>query len=132
MSPIASLYLTALAAVAGYAMIARVPSVLHLTLLSGANFVHGVVLCGAMIALARADGGVERAIGFVAVTLATANVVGGYLVTDRLLSLFERRTARVARRDRTRVDDEAAAPATVDEDASDAESGAPRAGQDSR
>ena len=96
---VGTLYLVVLAGVAGYVMIARVPSVLHLTLLSGANFVHGVVLCGAMLALARADGNVERTIGAIAVALAAGNVVGGYLVTDRLLTLFERRTARSARRD---------------------------------
>lgn len=94
MDGIATLYLFVLAGVAGYALIARVPSVLHLPLLSGANFVHGVVLCGAMLALARADDDLERVIGFVAVALAAANVVGGYLVTDRLLSLFDRRAAR--------------------------------------
>ena len=99
-----TLYLVVLAGVAGYVMISRVPSVLHLPLLSGANFVHGVVLCGAMLALARADGAVESAIGFVAVALAAANVVGGYLVTDRLLTLFERRAARRARAATTRRD----------------------------
>ena len=91
MDGIATLYVFVLAGVAGYVLIARVPSVLHLPLLSGANFVHGVVLSGAMLTLARADDNLERAIGFVAVALAAANVVGGYLVTDRLLSLFDRR-----------------------------------------
>ena len=94
MNAIASLYVFVLAGVAGYVLIARVPSVLHLPLLSGANFVHGVVLSGAMLTLARADGGLERAIGFVAVALAAANVVGGYLVTERLLALFDRRARR--------------------------------------
>ena len=93
MDGVATLYVFVLAGVAGYVLIARVPSVLHLPLLSGANFVHGVVLCGAMLTLARADDNLERAIGFVAVALAAGNVVGGYLVTDRLLSLFDRRTA---------------------------------------
>jgi len=97
MDGIGALYVFVLAGVAGYVMIARVPSVLHLSLLSGANFVHGVVLCGAMLALARAESHAELAIGFVAVTLAAGNVVGGYLVTDRLLRLFERRAARSPR-----------------------------------
>ena len=101
MDGIATLYVFVLAGVAGYALIARVPSVLHLPLLSGANFVHGVVLCGAMLALARADDNLERVIGFVAVALAAANVVGGYLVTDRLLSLFDRRAARRSTADDT-------------------------------
>ena len=96
MDGIGTLYVFVLAGIAGYMMIARVPSVLHLSLLSGANFVHGVVLCGAMLALARADGDVERAIGFVGVALAAGNVVGGYLVTDRLVTLFERRASRRA------------------------------------
>lgn len=94
MNGVGFLYLFVLAGIAGYVMIARVPSVLHLPLLSGANFVHGVVLCGAILALARADNNLERLVGFIAVALAAANVVGGYLVTDRLLTLFERRTAR--------------------------------------
>jgi len=94
MDGIGALYLFVLAGVAGYVMIARVPSMLHLPLLSGANFVHGVVLCGAMLALAQADGNLQRTVGSVAVALAAANVVGGYLVTDRLLTLFERRAAR--------------------------------------
>lgn len=96
MDGVGTLYVVVLAGVAGYVMIARVPSVLHLPLLSGANFVHGVVLCGAMLALARAGDNAERAIGFIAVALAAANIVGGYLVTDRLLTLFERRSPRAA------------------------------------
>jgi len=100
MDGVGFLYLFVLAGVAGYVMIARVPSVLHLSLLSGANFIHGVVLCGAMLALSRADQDIERLVGFLAVALAAANVVGGYLVTDRLLKLFERRVStQRARRD---------------------------------
>jgi len=101
MDGISALYVFVLAGVAGYVLIARVPSVLHLPLLSGANFVHGVVLCGALLALARAGDNVERTIGFVAVALAAGNVVGGYLVTDRLLKLFDRRATPRATRDET-------------------------------
>ena len=112
MDGIGALYVFVLAGVAGYVMIARVPSVLHLSLLSGANFVHGVVLCGAMIALARAEGPAELAIGFVAVALAAGNVVGGYLVTDRLLRLLERRASRSPRSRRGATD--TARPAQAD------------------
>lgn len=94
MNMLEGLYIVGLAAVAGYLLIGRVPSVLHGPLLSGSNFVHGIVLVGAMFALGTAEGLLERSIGFVAVALATANVVGGFVVTDRLYMLFERSKRR--------------------------------------
>ena len=92
MSGVGGLYLILLAAVAGYVLIARVPSILHTPMMSGSNFIHGIVLAGAMLALSAADGMLELCIGFVAVTAAAANVVGGFVVTDRMLSLFESKT----------------------------------------
>lgn len=83
------MYLVLLAAVAGYVLIARVPSILHTPMMSGSNFIHGIVLVGAMLALANAEGFFEQLIGFVAVTAASANVVGGFVVTDRILALFD-------------------------------------------
>ena len=97
MSIVDALYLVGLAGVAGYVLVARVPSVLHMPLLSGSNFVHGIVLVGAIVVFSSAEGGVARAAGFVAVALASANVVGGMLLTERLFALFERaRTGREA------------------------------------
>jgi len=84
-----ALYLLMLAGVTGYLLIANVPSILHTPLLSGSNFIHGVVLAGAIVALGHADGMLQSIIGFIGVMAATANVVGGYVVTDRMLAMFE-------------------------------------------
>lgn len=91
MSMVSALYLILLAAVAGYVLIARVPSLLHTPMMSGSNFIHGIVLAGAMLALSNASGTLELVIGFVAVMAAAANVVGGFIVTDRMLNLFEQK-----------------------------------------
>ena len=96
MSVVSGLYLVLLAAVAGYILIGRVPSLLHTPMLSGSNFIHGIVLGGAMLALSSASGTLELVIGFVAVTAAAANVVGGFIVTDRMLQLFEKSGTRRA------------------------------------
>ncbi|MDN5865709.1 MAG: NAD(P) transhydrogenase subunit alpha [Gammaproteobacteria bacterium] len=84
-----ALYIFMLAAFAGYEVISRVPSILHTPLMSGSNFIHGVVLVGAIIALGTADGAVGRTIGFIAVLLATANAVGGWVTTERMLAMFK-------------------------------------------
>ena len=86
---IIALYIFMLAAFTGYEIIAKVPVILHTPLMSGSNFVHGIVLVGAMIALAHADTTLERAIGFVAVLLGAGNAVGGYVVTERMLEMFK-------------------------------------------
>jgi H+-translocating NAD(P) transhydrogenase subunit alpha len=85
-----ALYLFMLAAFTGYEVISRVPVILHTPLMSGSNFVHGIVLVGAMVALGDAHTDLERVIGFVGVLLATMNVVGGYVVTDRMLGMFKK------------------------------------------
>jgi NAD(P) transhydrogenase subunit alpha len=84
-----ALYIFMLAAFTGHVIISRVPVILHTPLMSGSNFVHGIVLVGAMIALAHADTTLERAIGFVAVLLGAGNAVGGYVVTERMLEMFK-------------------------------------------
>ena len=78
-----------LAAFAGYEVISRVLVILHTPLMSGSNFIHGLVLIGAMIALGSATTLTEIIIGFVAVLLATGNAVGGYVVTIRMLEMFK-------------------------------------------
>jgi len=118
MSGIVALYLFMLAGIAGYVLIARVPSILHTPLMSGSNFIHGVVLAGAMIALGHAEGLLQTLIGFIAVVAAAANAVGGYVVSDRMLALFEVKTRRKAARaakaqEQARSD---AAPTEVAED----------------
>jgi len=84
-----ALYIIMLAAFTGYEVISRVPVILHTPLMSGSNFVHGVVLVGAMIALGQARTPYEQAIGFLAVLLGAANATGGYVVTERMLSMFK-------------------------------------------
>ena len=84
-----ALYIFMLAAFTGYEVIARVPVILHTPLMSGSNFVHGIVLVGAMVALGRAETPVELVIGFIGVALGAGNAVGGYVVTERMLEMFK-------------------------------------------
>ena len=84
-----ALYIFMLAAFTGYEVIARVPVILHTPLMSGSNFVHGIVLVGAMVALGEAETGLEQTIGFIAVLLGAGNAVGGYVVTERMLEMFK-------------------------------------------
>ena len=85
-----AVYIAMLAAFTGYVVISRVPVILHTPLMSGSNFIHGIVLVGAMIALGLATTTLEQIIGFVAVILGAANVTGGYVVTERILQIFDR------------------------------------------
>ena len=84
-----ALYIFMLAAFTGYEVISRVPVILHTPLMSGSNFIHGVVLVGGMIALGQAETPLEQVIGFVAVLLGAANAAGGYVVTERMLAMFK-------------------------------------------
>jgi NAD(P) transhydrogenase subunit alpha len=84
-----ALYIFMLAAFTGYEIISRVPVILHTPLMSGSNFVHGIVLVGAMVAMGHADGMLEQLIGFIGVMLAAGNAVGGYVVTERMLDMFK-------------------------------------------
>ncbi len=81
-------YIFVLAAFTGYEVISRVPVILHTPLMSGSNFVHGVVLVGAMYALGHAEGPFQLTLGFLAVLLGAANAAGGYVVTERMLAMF--------------------------------------------
>ena len=86
-----ALYIFMLAAFTGYEIIAKVPVILHTPLMSGSNFIHGVVVVGAMIALGGAETVIEQAIGFFAVALGAANAAGGYVVTERMLGMFKKK-----------------------------------------
>lgn len=77
----------------GFEVISKVPSILHTPLMSGSNAIHGVVLVGAMLILGHANTTVEEVLGFIAVVLATLNVVGGFVVTDRMLEMFRGKPA---------------------------------------
>jgi NAD(P) transhydrogenase subunit alpha len=83
-----ALYIFMLAAFTGYEVISRVPVILHTPLMSGSNFVHGIVLVGGMVALGTADTTLVRVIGFIGVVLGAGNAVGGYVVTERMLKMF--------------------------------------------
>ncbi len=85
-----SIYIALLAAFTGYEVITRVPVILHTPLMSGSNFIHGIVLVGAMIALGLAQTPLEEVIGFIAVVMGALNVTGGYAVTERILQMFEK------------------------------------------
>ena len=80
-----------LAAFLGFEVISKVPTMLHTPLMSGANFIHGIVIVGAILVLGGAEDTFTKAVGFAALVLATANVVGGWFVTDRMLEMFKRR-----------------------------------------
>ncbi len=84
-----ALYIFMLAGFTGYEVISRVPVILHTPLMSGSNFVHGIVLVGAMVAMGHATTDMERFIGFIGVMLAAGNAVGGYVVTERMLEMFK-------------------------------------------
>ena len=88
---LAALFILVLAAVVGYEVVSKVPTMLHTPLMSGANAVHGVIVVGAMLVAATADGPVPIILAFLAVILGTINVVGGFVVTDRMLEMFRRK-----------------------------------------
>ena len=82
-----------LAIMCGFAVISKVPATLHTPLMSGANSIHGIVLVGGMIIAAGADNPVSYTLAFVAMVFGAANVVGGYVVTDRMLLMFKKKPA---------------------------------------
>ena len=84
-----ALYIFMLAAFAGWVIIGRVPAILHTPLMSGSNFVHGIVVVGGIYTLLNASTVQQQVIGFVAVLLGAGNAAGGYAVTDRMLAMFK-------------------------------------------
>jgi NAD(P) transhydrogenase subunit alpha len=88
---VAELTVFALAIFVGFEVISKVPTMLHTPLMSGTNAIHGIVLIGAMLIAGTADSNLEKALAFVAVVFGTINVVGGFLVTDRMLEMFKQR-----------------------------------------
>ncbi|HEY9042105.1 MAG TPA: NAD(P) transhydrogenase subunit alpha [Rheinheimera sp.] len=84
-----ALYIFMLAAFTGFEIIGRVPAILHTPLMSGSNFIHGIVVVGALWALLNATSVPEQIIGFVGVLLGAGNAAGGYVVTERMLQMFK-------------------------------------------
>ncbi len=107
---VAYLTIFVLAAFVGIEVVSKVPSILHTPLMSGSNAIHGIVLVGALTIMGEAHGTAQVGLGFLAVFLATLNVVGGFVVTDRMLEMFKARPG-----DRTK--EPAAAQAAKAEDA---------------
>jgi NAD(P) transhydrogenase subunit alpha len=88
---IVGLYVFILAIFVGFEVISKVPSTLHTPLMSGANAIHGIIVIGAMLVSAAVGGPLGLVLGFFAVVLGAANVVGGFVVTDRMLAMFKQK-----------------------------------------
>ena len=86
-----ALFILVLAAFVGYEVVSKVPTMLHTPLMSGANAVHGVIVVGALLVAATADDPLRIVLALLSVLLGTINVVGGFVVTDRMLEMFRRR-----------------------------------------
>jgi NAD(P) transhydrogenase subunit alpha len=112
---LSALTIFVLAVLVGFEVISKVPATLHTPLMSGANSIHGIVLVGAMAIAATADNPISQVLALVAVVFAAMNVVGGYVVTDRMLQMFRRRPASAG----------AAEPAREREAAASGPAGAP-------
>ena len=91
LSLVIELTILVLAIFLGFEVISKVPAMLHTPLMSGTNFIHGIVIVGAIVILGYADDTFTKVIGVIAMVLASANVVGGWFVTDRMLEMFKRR-----------------------------------------
>jgi len=96
-----------LAAFVGIEVISRVPSILHTPLMSGSNAIHGIVLVGTILIMGTAHGALQITLSFFAVVLATLNIVGGFVVTDRMLEMFK---AKPGERAAARAEDGGAEP----------------------
>ena len=108
-------YLTifVLAAFVGIEVVSKVPSILHTPLMSGSNAIHGIVLVGALTIMGEAHGTAQVVLGFLAIFLATLNVVGGFVVTDRMLEMFKGKPGERAKAQVAKAED--AAPPTPPE-----------------
>jgi NAD(P) transhydrogenase subunit alpha len=89
-----AIFIIALSILLGIEVISNVPAILHTPLMSGANAIHGVVIIGAIIVMGHADTTTSLILGFLAVVLGTLNVVGGFVVTDRMLDMFKKKPNR--------------------------------------
>jgi H+-translocating NAD(P) transhydrogenase subunit alpha len=108
-------YLTVfvLAAFVGIEVVSKVPSILHTPLMSGSNAIHGIVLVGALTIMGEAHGAAEVTLGFLAVFLATLNVVGGFVVTDRMLEMFKAKPGDRGRAQTAKAEDAAPSAPTA-------------------
>ena len=91
MDILTSITILVLAAFVGFEVISKVPNTLHTPLMSGTNAIHGIVLLGGVLVIASAAGALNKVILFIAIVFGTINIVGGFLVTDRMLEMFKGR-----------------------------------------
>jgi NAD(P) transhydrogenase subunit alpha len=91
MSTITEIAILVLAAFVGFEVISKVPNTLHTPLMSGTNAIHGIVLLGGLLLMHEAQGVLEHVLLVIAITFGTINVIGGFLVTDRMLGMFKRK-----------------------------------------
>ena len=91
MDLVTELTIFVLAAFVGFEVISKVPTTLHTPLMSQTNAIHGIVMLGGLIVVGFADDSLEKVIGLIAITFGTINIVGGFLVTDRMLGMFARK-----------------------------------------
>jgi NAD(P) transhydrogenase subunit alpha len=101
-----------LAAFVGFEVISKVPSILHTPLMSGSNAIHGIVLVGTILIMGEAHGALQITLSFLAVLLATLNIVGGFVVTDRMLEMFKSKPSDRPAKGGGDGDDGAGGPAT--------------------
>ncbi|RXZ71502.1 NAD(P) transhydrogenase subunit alpha [Agromyces albus] len=117
---IALLTITVLAVFVGFEVVSKVSSTLHTPLMSGANAIHGIILVGAIIVAGQAGDGWTLALALLAVVLATANLVGGFVVTDRMLEMFRGRRSKPTEPAASAASAASPAPAATDTDAKEA------------
>ena len=96
MDILTSITILVLAAFVGFEVISKVPNTLHTPLMSGTNAIHGIVLLGGVLVIASASGAFNKVILFIAIVFGTINIVGGFLVTDRMLGMFKGRKKKPA------------------------------------
>ncbi|HEY3071819.1 MAG TPA: NAD(P) transhydrogenase subunit alpha [Candidatus Limnocylindrales bacterium] len=110
---LAAITVFVLAILVGFEVISKVPATLHTPLMSGANSIHGIVLVGSMLIAASATEPLSQVLSLIAVAFATMNVVGGYVVTDRMLQMFRKKPTASAAKTGAATDAGAAADATA-------------------
>lgn len=98
---ILGIYIFVLAIFVGFEVISKVPPLLHTPLMSGSNAISGITLVGALIAAGEGSGGISVLLGTLAIVFATINVVGGFLVTDRMLGMFKKSPQQIEQKVRT-------------------------------
>jgi NAD(P) transhydrogenase subunit alpha len=91
MTTVTEIAILVLAAFVGFEVISKVPNTLHTPLMSGTNAIHGIVLLGGLLLMHEASGALEKGLLVIAIAFGTINVIGGFLVTDRMLGMFKRK-----------------------------------------